>query len=101
MMSSHDNGRLRGVAARGLPAAYNNWRLEHPLETRSFGYAPNLQRVLAGEAVVPEPDLMASEAYRQGKPDRGALVDLAGARSQVTVALRNDDALLGVIMIFR
>src|SRR5215470_5011936 len=57
-MTSHDNGRLRRVAARGLPAAFNNWRLEHPLET-SVSYAPNLRRVLAGEAVVHEPDLMA------------------------------------------
>src|SRR5215475_896344 len=90
VMASHDNGRLRRAAARGLPAAFNNWRLEHPLET-SVGYPPNLRRVLAGEAVVHEPDLMAGEAYLQGNPDRRALVDLGGARSAVTVALRNHD----------
>jgi GAF domain-containing protein len=95
-MASHDNGRLTRVAARGLPAAFNKWRLEHPvLQT------PSLQRLLAGEAVVHEPDLMTGEAYRQGNPDRRALVDLGGARSAVTVALRNDDALHGAIMIFR
>jgi two-component system, NtrC family, sensor kinase len=60
-----------------------------------------LQRLLAGEAVVHEPDLMAGEAYRQGIPARRALVDLGGARSAVWVALRNDDALHGTIMIFR
>ena len=95
-MISHDNGRLTLVAARGIPAAFNNWRLEHPLETPSIGYPPPLQRVLAGEAVVHEPDLMAGH-----NPHKRALVDLAGARSQVTVALRNDHALLGTIMIFR
>jgi hypothetical protein len=71
-MEYHDNGRLRDAATRGLPAAYNNWRLEHPLETRSLGYRLMLQRVLAGEAVVHEPDLMAGEAYRQGHPGRRA-----------------------------
>jgi GAF domain-containing protein len=99
IMSSHDNGRLTNVAARGLPAAHNNWRLEHPLG--SFAYPPTLQRVLAGEAIVNEPDLMAGEAYRQGNPGHRALIDLAGAHSQVTVALRNGHALLGTIMIFR
>jgi len=33
MTASHENGRLTRVAARGLPTAYENWRLEHPLET--------------------------------------------------------------------
>ena len=35
---------------------------------------------------------MAGEAYRQGIPSSRAIVDLGGARSVVTVALRNDDA---------
>jgi GAF domain-containing protein len=100
VMASHDNGRLTHVAARGIPADFKNWRLEHPLEkTRSLDTA--LERVLAGEAVVHTPDLMASEAYRQGNPQRRAIVDLGGARSAVTVALRNDDALHGVLTIFR
>jgi GAF domain-containing protein len=42
IMTSYDMGRLTRVAARGLPAAYNSWRLEHPLptgpETPSVGY---------------------------------------------------------------
>jgi hypothetical protein len=44
-MLSQDNGRLTPLAARGIPAAYKNWRLEHPLENPLM-----LQRVLAGEA---------------------------------------------------
>ncbi len=100
LMASHDNGRLTHVAASGIPAAFKNWRLEHPLEkTRPLDMI--LERVLAGEAVVHGPDLMADEAYRQGNPQRRALVDLGGARSAVTVALRNDDALHGVFTIFR
>jgi signal transduction histidine kinase len=57
--------------------------------------------VLEGEVVVREADLMAGEAYRQGNPQMRALVDLGGARSAVTVALRNNDDLHGTIMIFR
>jgi class 3 adenylate cyclase/DNA-binding FrmR family transcriptional regulator len=101
-MTSHNNGRLRRVTARGLPAAYENWRLEHPLEIPSVGYPPiMLQRLLAGEAFVHEPDLTAGEAYRRGHPQARALGDLGGARSAVAVALRNDDALHGTIIIFR
>jgi class 3 adenylate cyclase len=101
-MTSHNNGRLTRAAARGLPAAFSNWRLEHPFsETPSVDCPPLLERVLSGEAIVHEPDLMASEAYRQGNPRMRALVDLGGARSAVTVALRNDDTLHGMIMIFR
>jgi adenylate cyclase len=98
MMASHDNGRLRRLAARGLPAAYNNWRLEHPLAE-----LPPLPRLLAGEAIVHTPDLMAEMAdpSRPLSPDTRALVDLAGARSTVIVALRNDDTLHGAIIIFR
>jgi GAF domain-containing protein len=99
-MASFDNGSFTRVAARGLPAAYDKWRLEHPFPD-PVGYPPPLQQLLAGEAVVQEPDLMAGEAYRLGNPERRALVDLGGARSSVRVALRNDDALHGAIMIFR
>ena len=69
-MLSHDNGRLTRVAARGLPAAYNNWRLEHPLEKRSFGCPPNVQRVAAGETVTHTPDLWPSRPIDSAIPKR-------------------------------
>jgi transcriptional regulator with GAF, ATPase, and Fis domain len=96
VMASHDNGRFSRVTGRGLPAAFENWCLEHPIVE-----PPNRRRLLAGEALIHEPDMMAGEAYRHGNPDRRALVDFAGARSGVTVALRTDDALHGAIIIFR
>jgi adenylate cyclase len=55
----------------------------------------------AGEDVVHIVDLMSTEPYERGDPVRRALVDLGGARSLLGVALRKDDALLGMITVYR
>jgi signal transduction histidine kinase len=44
---------------------------------------------------------MAEEVYQQGEPNRRALVDLGGARSHLSVALRKDQTLLGFLAIYR
>jgi two-component system NtrC family sensor kinase len=72
------------------------------LRTRSIaGYPPRLKPLLAGEAVVHIADLMAEETYRNGNSNTRALVDLAGARSQISVALRYGERVRGTITIFR
>jgi adenylate cyclase len=44
---------------------------------------------------------MAEEAYRRGDPTRRALVDLGGCRTAVSVGLRKDNTLLGMISAYR
>src|SRR5215471_7713170 len=61
----------------------------------------HLMQIANGEAVVPIADFIDTEAYRSGKRWAVALVDKGGARTAVWLALRRDEALLGVLVIYR
>src|SRR6516162_2070083 len=61
----------------------------------------HLARILAGETLVPIVDFADTDAYRFGLPWAIALVDKGGARTAVWVALRKEDELLGVLVIYR
>ena len=63
------------------------------------GTAP--YRLRHGERLVHNIDLGSEEPYRAGDPQRRALVDIGGARTALQVALRKEDAVLGVITIYR
>jgi adenylate cyclase len=60
-----------------------------------------LGRMLRGERLIVSADVADEEPYRAGDPVRRALVDLAGARSAIQVALVNDDVLLGSLTVYR
>jgi hypothetical protein len=45
--------------------------------------------------------MLPGSAYSAGLPERKALVDLGAARTQLTIALRKDGALLGVFTLWR
>src|SRR3954471_15594169 len=85
-------------AMRGLPPAYAAYRLQHSLD---YGPGTAPARLLQGEPVVHLLDLQESEAYRQGEPNRRALVDLGGARTLLAVPLLRERRVIGAVMIFR
>src|SRR5205807_9129772 len=87
------------AADHGVPAAYAKFRRDRGPTVYGSGTTP--ARLVAGEGLVHTIDLMATEPYEQGDPARRALVDLGGARSHLTAALRKGDILLGDISIYR
>jgi GAF domain-containing protein/anti-sigma regulatory factor (Ser/Thr protein kinase) len=98
-LRTYDGKRFRLGATRGVPTAY----VEHYARSDSGIYGPGTgpARILAGERVVHLPDLVATEPYQRGDPDRVALVDLGGVRAYLLVPLLKDGAVLGYIMIYR
>ena len=98
ILNVYDGQSFHGAAMRGVPAAFVEYRSGNPA---GLGQGTAPARILAGERVVHNLDLKDEEAYRRGDPDRRAIVDLGGARSHLAVALRKDDALLGMLTIYR
>ncbi len=98
-LRTYDGERFRLAATHAVPTAY----VQHYARGDSGVYAPGTgpARTLAGERVVHIPDLIATEPYQRGDPDRVALVDLGGARAYLLVPLLKDGAVLGYIMIYR
>jgi PAS domain S-box-containing protein len=98
MMHTYDGERFNVAAMRGVPEAYTEYRKHNP---PVIGPGTGPARILAGESVVHIVDLETEDAYREGESHDRAVVDLAGARSILSVALRREDALLGMLTIFR
>jgi adenylate cyclase len=96
-IGTFDEGRIKPAVFRGVPA-YADYAMHTPLSN-----APEtiVGRIRRGERIVHIQDLMAEEAYQKGHPDRRALVDLGGARTSLSVALRKDDTPLGMISCYR
>ena len=97
-MHTFDSGRFAPAVLRGVPAEQADFRKRNST-TPSPGTIT--QRIVQGMSVVHVADLMTEEVYRAGDPQRRSLVDLGGARTALAVALRKDDALFGLIMIYR
>ena len=98
VLNTFDGEVFRTGATYGLPPAYDEYR-----RSRALDYGPGTApaRLLEGEPHVEFVDLLESDAYRAGEPNRRALVDLGGARSLLAVPLLKDERVVGSVMIFR
>ena len=93
-----EGDRYTAVALQGVPEAYAAFLAGTTL-IPGPGTAP--YRLMHGEPFVHNVDLASEEPYRRGDPQRRASVDLGGARTALQAALRKDDAVLGIITIYR
>lgn len=98
VLNTFDGKSFHTGATYGLPPAYDEFRRNRTLE---YGPGTAPARLLEGEPYVEFVDLLESETYRAGEPNRRALVDLGGARSLLAVPLLKDERVVGSVMIFR
>ena len=92
-----DGEGFRPGAARGDPR-FGEWLFQRG----SFLVVPGspLDRIKRGERFVQIEDATKEEAYRPGSGFRD-LIEASNTRTQLAVALRKDDAVLGAIVIYR
>src|SRR5262249_46546023 len=96
-VTTYDGGRFERAAQRGVPdalAAYFQTGMDQPRPGDAHW------RLIAGEDLI-HSDQKEEDAYRVGNPLRRAVVDLAGARTALVVALRKEKALLGALTVYR
>jgi two-component system, NtrC family, sensor kinase len=98
VLNTFDGAHFQTAATYGLHPAYDEFRRSQPL---AYGPATAPARHLRGEPYVEIDDLQDSDAYRDGDPNRRALVDIGGALSLLAVPLLKDERVVGNVMIFR
>ena len=96
LLHTYDGERFRGLAVGGMSGSE-----AEPLREWVADPGSALERMVHGDRVVHIPDVVDTDAYRSGVASRLKLVKLTGARTALWVALRKDDALLGVFVIYR
>jgi hypothetical protein len=96
-LATYDGKRFHHVGGRGLPAAFAEF-LRTPAAQEPGSAA---RRIVQGEAFVHIADLLEDEGTPQGSPVRRASIEMGGARTQLIAALRKDNALLGMFVIYR
>src|SRR5262249_37151798 len=94
-----DGERFHSAAHRNVPAAYVEYRERNPPKLIP-GTGP-LFRLLETKRPVQELDVMSTEVYLTGHANVRAMVELGGIRTIVSVPLLKDDALVGMITMFR
>jgi len=89
---------FQATALRGVPEGFAEF-VRKPQRASHVG--SGLSRLLHGEHLVINLDMAAEQIYQAGDPLRRAIVDLGGARTAITVALRKDETLLGAFTAYR
>ena len=89
---------FRTVALHGAPPAYAEARRREPVVRGNPGTA--LARAAATKQVVQIADIRSEPAY-VSDPRRSAVLELAGARTMLVVPMLKEDALVGVVAIYR
>src|SRR5204863_1232237 len=92
----YDGERFRGVAVYGDPQ-YAAW-LKQQESVRPADMAPG--RPLRGQQFVQIADCLEEEAYRR-KPFYREMIDASRCRTALVIALRKDEQLLGMIIVYR
>jgi two-component system NtrC family sensor kinase len=96
LLHTYDGERFRALAVGGVSGA-----AAEPLREWVADSGSALEQIVRGDRVVHIPDVVDTDAYRSGVTSRLKLVKLTGARTALWVALRKDDALIGVFVIYR
>jgi hypothetical protein len=89
--------QLYAVAVRGDPQ-FVGWLRQHSPVRPIAGSAA--ERIVRGERLVHVSDRREEEAYLNDRTFR-ELVDTSGIRASLSVALRKDETLLGMINVYR
>jgi GAF domain-containing protein len=98
IIRTYDGEAFHLGAMRGVPHEIAEL-IRQPRRPPFTGMA--IERILAGEPVVEIANLAEQPVYRAGAATVRALADIGGARSGLWVALRKDEALLGLIWVYR
>jgi GAF domain-containing protein len=92
-----DGEQLRTAACRGVPSELLDF-LRRPAQRVGGGWA---DQIIRGAPLLHIEDAAADAAYQRGNPSSRAYVELGRARSMLWAALRREDALLGIFVIYR
>src|SRR5205823_12059496 len=99
IMNTYDAGQFNTVALHRVPPALEQIFLDPVTPQPSPNSPPT--RLTRGENVIHVEDLAAIDRSARSDPRGRGLVELGGARSYVTVALRKDGRLVGSIAAYR
>jgi GAF domain-containing protein len=93
---------FRTVAIHSPPSAYTEWYERHPFvePTKEYPHS-TLARLIETKKILHITDLRLDRGYLEGYPPIVALVDGAGARTDLLVPMIRDDQLIGAIVIYR